>query len=233
MQNNLQLAIPQPCHENWEQMTKEQQGRFCNACATTVIDFTSMSDEALLNFFKNKTSGDYCGRVLNIQLDRNLQVADSRKIPFSYAVLIFLILFFFTKQNNVKAQTTIAPDIYTVPFKGNHNTVKNIGEMAGTVAKNCRAISGKIYATNGNTIAGAFVKQVNAKGSFTTKQNGGFVFLVDEGIKQIQITVLGFETKLVTLTGEDHYEITLQPVKQICPPRPEIMGKIVIRKGNK
>ncbi len=229
MQQNIQLAIPQPCHENWEQMTREQQGRFCNACATTVVDFTAMSDEALLNFFKNKSSGDYCGRVLNIQLDRNLVLSESRKIPFGYAVLIFLILFIFTKQNSVKAQTTFAPDIYTVPFKSTNSPVKNVSSLPGSEQKTTRAISGKIVDGYGNAITAAVVNQVNGSQNFITKQNGSFVFLVADNIKQIQITAPGFQSKTIFLNQETHFEITLQPEKKICLPRPEIMGKIVIR----
>ncbi len=229
MQQNIQLAIPQPCHENWEQMTREQQGRFCKACATTVVDFTAMSDEALLNFFKNKRSGDYCGRVLNIQLDRNLVLSESRKIPFGYAVLLFLILFIFTKQNKVNAQTTFAPDIYSVPFKGINSPVKNVSSLPGTGHKTTRAISGKIVGAQGDAIMGAVVNQVNGSESFITKQNGSFVFLIADNIKQIRITAPGYQTKIVVLNQEAHFEITLQPEKQICPPRPEIMGKIVVR----
>ena len=230
MQHILQLAIPKPCHENWEEMTREQQGRFCNACATTVIDFTNMSDGELLNFFKDKRSGDYCGRILPQQLDRSLQEAVSRKIPLFYMLLIFLVLFLFSRQANAKAQSSLSPDIYSLPFNGIYNDLNNLTVLPGIQIHNSRAVSGKIFSYNGQTIAGAEVKMVNGKSSFITKQNGSFVFLVEEAAKQIQISAPGFETKMLTITNEDYYEITLQPLKQICPPRPEIMGKIVIRK---
>lgn len=232
MQQNIQLSIPQPCHENWDKMSREQQGRFCNACATTVVDFTSMTDEALLNFFKNKQSGDYCGRVLNIQLNRNLQMPISRKIPFGYAVLLFLILFFFTKQNSLKAQTSIAPDIYSFPFKGTNNPVKNTSSILGT-ANNSKAISGKIVDAQGNPVSGAMVLQVSGSTSFETKLNGSFVFLVEENIKQLQISAAGYQTQIVKLNEATHVEITLQPQKQIRLPHPEIMGKIVVRNMEK
>lgn len=230
MQNNIQLAIPQPCHENWDQMTLAQQGRFCNACATTVTDFTNMSDVDLINFFKNKVSGDYCGRVLPLQLDRDLQTVISRKIPFGYAILIFLVIFFFSRQSEAKAQTTVVPDIYTLPFRGSHTAIKNKALFPGTEINASRAVSGKIFGINGEPVTGAQVKQVNGKSTFITKENGSFVFLVEGTLHQIEVSAPGFQTKIVSLTSEDHYEITLQPKKEVCVPRPEIMGKIVIRK---
>jgi hypothetical protein len=39
----LQISIPEPCHENWHTMTPTQQGRFCNACAKEVVDFSMMN----------------------------------------------------------------------------------------------------------------------------------------------------------------------------------------------
>ena len=47
----LQLSIPEPCHENWQEMTPTQQGRFCKACAKEVIDFSMMTDTEVLNYF--------------------------------------------------------------------------------------------------------------------------------------------------------------------------------------
>jgi hypothetical protein len=52
MAKKLQLTIPKPCHENWEQMTPVEQGRFCASCQKQVIDFTNMNDRQLATFFK-------------------------------------------------------------------------------------------------------------------------------------------------------------------------------------
>ena len=47
----LQLSIPEPCHQTWREMTPTQQGRFCNSCAKEVIDFSTMTDTEVLNYF--------------------------------------------------------------------------------------------------------------------------------------------------------------------------------------
>ncbi|MFT3678831.1 MAG: hypothetical protein QM791_01075 [Ferruginibacter sp.] len=66
----LQISIPKPCHEDWDKMTPNQQGRHCTACAKTVTDFTTMSDEEVKLFFINRTEEKTCGRFRTDQLQR-------------------------------------------------------------------------------------------------------------------------------------------------------------------
>ncbi|HVV07067.1 MAG TPA: hypothetical protein VHC96_22720 [Puia sp.] len=48
MAKKTQLFISNPCHEQWDTMQPDARGRFCGACRKTVVDFTAMSDQALL-----------------------------------------------------------------------------------------------------------------------------------------------------------------------------------------
>lgn len=66
----LKISIPTPCHQDWNVMTPNEQGRHCSACAKTVVDFISMSDEAVKHFFINKKEESVCGRFHNQQLHR-------------------------------------------------------------------------------------------------------------------------------------------------------------------
>lgn len=74
------LTIPKPCHQNWDQMTPDEKGRFCGACQKTVVDFTNMSDRELAAFFK-KPAGSVCGRFHQDQLNREITVPKKR-IPW-------------------------------------------------------------------------------------------------------------------------------------------------------
>ncbi len=69
MNNNLQIHIPTPCHENWDAMTPEAKGRFCGSCAKVVVDFSVMTDNEVLNFLK-KNAGNTCGHFTTDQLER-------------------------------------------------------------------------------------------------------------------------------------------------------------------
>lgn len=77
MQNKFypQIQVQEPCQQPWSEMTPEQQGRFCNACARTVIDFTTSSDEELIAFFSTDRTDRVCGRFRPEQLGRPLESA--------------------------------------------------------------------------------------------------------------------------------------------------------------
>lgn len=67
----MHLTIPKPCHEDWTAMTPNEQGRHCNVCCKTVVDFTGMNDEEVKYFFLNKKKEEsVCGRFNNEQLHR-------------------------------------------------------------------------------------------------------------------------------------------------------------------
>ncbi|MFL5807883.1 MAG: hypothetical protein ACJ749_00100, partial [Flavisolibacter sp.] len=79
----LNLAIPKPCHENWDGMSPSEKGKFCGSCQKTVIDFTSMNDRQLAEFFKKPKTG-VCGRFFNDQLHREIIIPKKRIAWFKY-----------------------------------------------------------------------------------------------------------------------------------------------------
>lgn len=97
MSKYLQLQIPEPCHENWNEMTPSLQGRYCSSCKKSVIDFTLMDDDDLLNFFK-KPKENVCGRFNQQQLNTDILIP-SRKIPWiKYFFQIAIPAFLFTSK---------------------------------------------------------------------------------------------------------------------------------------
>ena len=51
-------------------MSLREQGRYCNNCAKTVVDFSMMSDEAVLQYFIANFNEKICGRFKTTQLQR-------------------------------------------------------------------------------------------------------------------------------------------------------------------
>jgi hypothetical protein len=66
----LKISIPTPCHEDWNAMIPNAQGKHCNACAKTVVDFTGMTDDEVKHFLLNRKDEKLCGRFRNEQLHR-------------------------------------------------------------------------------------------------------------------------------------------------------------------
>lgn len=69
MERNYKISIPEPCHENWDEMTPKDNGRFCINCSKTVVDFTSMIPEEVQHFFIQNQNNQICGRFRKSQLE--------------------------------------------------------------------------------------------------------------------------------------------------------------------
>ena len=93
----LLISIPTPCHEKWNEMSPNEQGAFCSVCSKTVIDFTSLSDEEVQNYFLNQRGQKTCGRFRNDQLKSNedpLQRLLADSIPFWKKFLAIVVVVF-------------------------------------------------------------------------------------------------------------------------------------------
>src|SRR5690349_7497340 len=95
MAKQLQLTIPEPCHEGWENITPSEKGRFCDSCQKQVVDFSEMSDRQIAEFFKKPSTGSVCGRFMTDQLEREIEIP-CKRIPwiryfFQFALPAFLL----------------------------------------------------------------------------------------------------------------------------------------------
>jgi hypothetical protein len=77
LQNNTyKIHIKEPCKQNWQQMTTTAAGKYCNSCATEVIDFTSYSDTQIIDYIKQSGLAGGCGKFLNTQIEQIRIVID-------------------------------------------------------------------------------------------------------------------------------------------------------------
>lgn len=86
----MKISIPQPCHENWQEMTPNEQGRSCASCQKTVVDFTTWPDEAIFNFFM-LNQAKTCGRFTSTQLNKVLSPQPKRQrhvYPIAFALAV-------------------------------------------------------------------------------------------------------------------------------------------------
>ncbi|SDI82020.1 hypothetical protein [Chryseobacterium jejuense] len=81
----MKITIPKPCHENWDNMSHDEKGKFCSVCSKTVHDFTSLSDEELINSFN--VNNDICGRFREDQLGVNLNFSLTNKLALGLLVV--------------------------------------------------------------------------------------------------------------------------------------------------
>ena len=164
----LHLSIPDPCHENWHHMTPTQQGRYCNACAKEVVDFSMMNDTEVLNYFTTLTHEKVCGRALPAQLNRTItRPKEPKKRIFWYWNYLVMFFMFFSKTNAVKAQGGIRTVTELSPVKP---AVNNTGEpaMASWVVK------GKVTDIDGNPVSFASIKIKGTRYGLAADANGGY-----------------------------------------------------------
>lgn len=66
----MKFHIPEPCNENWNEMTPTEKGAYCKKCALEVTDFTKMSPfeirDVLTEKFQKKERN--CGHITQRQL---------------------------------------------------------------------------------------------------------------------------------------------------------------------
>lgn len=68
----IKLNISKPCTVDWKKMTPTEQGRFCQTCATEVIDFSIKTEQEILDFFKSRTFISPCLNLTDQQLENGI-----------------------------------------------------------------------------------------------------------------------------------------------------------------
>jgi hypothetical protein len=93
MNTKHKITIPKPCHEDWDKMTPNDNGRFCGSCSKNVVDFTNMLPDEIQIYFQQHNN--VCGRFKNSQLD-SLTILIPNRVLYSqthYHKIFLLALF--------------------------------------------------------------------------------------------------------------------------------------------
>ncbi|MEO6720383.1 MAG: carboxypeptidase-like regulatory domain-containing protein [Ferruginibacter sp.] len=207
----IQLSIPDPCHQSWDHMTPTQQGRFCNACAKEVIDFSQMSDTDVLNYFSIVNKDKVCGRAYPDQLNRNIETMPAKKISWywHYAIAFFL---FFSKSTTAKAQGLVIINTQcskrTKPLNIN-NRLQQLRLLASPT------ITGTIQTEDGRSIPFASIKRLHSNDGIGADEDGKFLLKIDSLPCIIEISSLGYETKQVSINDLSEKKIVLQQTSEL------------------
>lgn len=109
----MRISIPKPCHENWNDMTPEQQGAFCKVCNKVVVDFSAMSDEEVIAYLEQKKEEKTCGRFRTSQLspyELKINLHDISRRPgmrLLFAAALFITFSSFFSCTNAKGDTIV------------------------------------------------------------------------------------------------------------------------------
>ncbi len=226
MQPRIQLSIPQPCHEDWHKMTPVDKGRFCNACAKQVVDFTTMSDTEVLHYFLNKQGENVCGRMYPDQLNRPVTKpvypVKTKWWQWNYAAMFLLFL---SKSFSAKAQGAVKI------IKTEQVPRVNIVELRATVgmvsykAAVLKTITGNIADENGEPIAFASVQVKGSTAGTSADAKGHYSIKANTVTDVLIVSAVGYEAKTLILKNQKSFDVELATSKAT------LEGDIVVTVG--
>ncbi len=190
---SIQIIIPNPCHESWDEMTPMDGGRFCAHCNKKVTDFTGFTDSEL---YRHNTThpGDECGRYLSTQVNRPINIPyqpQSRLYQMAIAMALTLIF-------------TQAPQIYAQnkpPLKEQTNNL-NLNNKEASTPANC-VLKGRILNEKNEPIINATIQLFNnqqLKAGNVTDYDGNYTLSpLDSGKYDVVATYYGYDSIITSV----------------------------------
>jgi hypothetical protein len=208
----INLSIPEPCHENWDQMAPIERGKFCSSCQKSVVDFTGMSDRQLAEFFK-KTTGSVCGRFHQDQLYRDIAVPKKRIPWVKYFFQFTLPAFLISMKANAQNKKTNIGDTSVCSM-----TLGKVAQPLPLKSKGIHEIKGKVVDGLGNVLPGVRIEIPYENIIATTDASGDFRIVGNKKITKLLASYVGYERKEV-IVNNSSIVITLDPA---------VTGEVVI-----
>lgn len=210
MRKFYKIVVPQSCESSWEQMTPVSTGRYCNSCEKTVVDFTEMSDEQIVRYFKDNAGKNVCGRFSNDQLDRPMR-EKRQKMPWLKYVLNISIpaLLISIKSSAQQVKQSV--------YKEYRYTETDSGARVRTPVLDKKEISGIVTDENGTGIPYASVVIKNTTIGASADSAGFFRLEYFDKVTAIKLVIssVGYQDRELILGEQGSSqvkEIILEPV---------------------
>ncbi len=193
--NKLHISIPEPCHENWQNMSLAEKGRFCDRCQKNVFDFTSSTDKEIINTFNQNQN--LCGRFLNSQLNRDL-IKPQKKSSLWLTTTSALISFIGLGSQDAIAQGEIKTEqTDRNVIIGKTLPVQKEFEISGIVTDETGPLPGANISVKGKNIS----TQSDFDGKYKIKVQIGDILIS---------SYVGYESNETTVTNNKNLEIKLK-----------------------
>ncbi len=218
MKNTLQLSIPNPCHENWDNFTPTASGGFCGSCQKNVRDFTQMSDTELVAFFKNaaqKQNQSMCGRFRDNQLQAKYDINQW----FPEWIIEENYLFYEIPVEKLSNKNLRIP---LPSFSNKHfirNSVAAMLILSFSVNAQKKIITGKITdANDGSGLPGVSIQIVGTEHGTFSNIDGEYKIEVEKKQK-LRFRFVGYETQEIKVEDSPNINLKMEGA---------VMGEVVV-----
>ena len=200
----FKLNIPEPCNEDWQQMSPTQKGKFCASCQKEVIDFTKLSATEIAR--KTKNAKQLCGRFTSTQLEQEYIAASQNSLSrLGIALGLGSII--------AVAQPGLAQEEKTAKVKVDAENDSQYKESTqAATQKDSIRIRGTVTDEEGLPLPGVNVIQQNSSHGTQTDFDGHFSIAISEKDFEkevfLEFSYVGFETKVIKL--KNNYEKKLE-----------------------
>lgn len=219
MKHQISLDITSPCSENYNAFTPTTKGGFCDTCTKEVIDFTTMSAQDTIAYFKNNSSKNTCGRFKSHQLRTyDVQPKTSKRLSFLSGIgLACLSLFSFNtaQGQDVKKQTSKSEDDAAKIIKQKHDKEFVV---KGNVSESSIPLPGTNIILEGTTVG--TITDFDGNFTFPQKLKKGDVLV---------FSYVGFQSQKVVITNKDSVskiELQIDMESSGC----FFVGKVAVKK---
>jgi hypothetical protein len=232
MAKHIQLNVENPCHENWENMTASEKGRFCGSCQKQVVDFTSMSDSRIAAFFKKPSTGSVCGRFMADQLERDIEMPGKRIPWLKYFFTVALPAFLVSRTAAQETKRPLMGDTTLVcekPILPQRDQIQLMGDVdpARDVKNPLHTINGSVINSQGEPVQWATITVKGTNKTAVTNELGYFKLLHDRTTKEVVL--------LISAVGYKDKEFKLVPAQQKATIRmiveESVLGEVIILAG--
>src|ERR1700744_4376736 len=186
MDNIQNISIPQACHQAWQQMNVVNEGRHCEHCCKTVVDFTTMTNNEIIAYLSTKNNVNHWLYVKDLSA-RNWW----KRIVLVVGILGSLPLF---KANGRPRPTIVSTAIDTTGGKNRPQSDNYTLGKVGVVPDSLRqgTIKGKVTGSDdGLPIVGAMIKLKSTNITTQTNLVGDFTINVSNSTDTLVVSYIG------------------------------------------
>jgi hypothetical protein len=224
MKRQLQLQVPEPCHEDWNKMDPAQKGRFCDSCSKQVVDFTLMTDTEILTHLQ-KVKGNTCGRFSNDQLNRGLEQPPKRKsLTWRWLLTCVSSMLLFRSDAQSKQEGKQKPTTTLAPSEKKQEMVETMGVVI-SARYLPHTITGTVIDNSGQPISHAVVAVSGTDSKILTDQNGHFSIGIPGNRVSctLKVSALGYTAKQMVIDLKNERMISTRIQLDA-----ELMGKVAM-----